>query len=213
LLDYMPHASGQHLAGMLVRQDSRQWASMWVAYDNGMLEWRDPNTGHGNFEFMSVRNGWIYLDRLDQWAITCQRAELEDINSGTTVDVTCDKGHPYVPLLLPRDPFRVRVWGKVGGQPFYWQSDFYPGERMQNDCWYQGSQTLEVTRQKDSWWSMSSGWVRATGTLPYDAAGRPQRPAVDNKYEVTLAKGIGVWTINDMTSGQKFCAYSTWRWN
>ncbi len=209
LSEYLPHATGDHVAGMLVRQDSGEWASEWIAYGGGKLEWRDPHTAVGNFEYMSVRNGWIYLDRLDQWQVLCTRAELEDAG-GVATTIDCSSGHPYVPLLLPKDPFTVRVWGTVGGQLFYWQSVFTPGVQVLNTCWYQGPRTMEAIEQQDSWWAQNSGWVRAIGTLPY-SNGQPVRPTVNNKYRVTLVKGIGVWTIHD--DGVNLCAYSTWSWN
>ena len=210
LAEYMPHASGDHVAGMLIKRDSREWASMWVSYGKGMLEWRDPAAKVGNFEFMSWRDGWLFLDKLDQWPIRCIKAEIEI--AGIVLPAPCDKGHPYSPANVLRDPIIMRAWIDVGGQKAYWQSEFIPGVQTFNPCWYQGERTVETILQRDSWWSANGGWVRATGTPPYDAQGRPRRPVVTNAYEVTLAKGVGVWTINDIGNNVQFCAYSTWSW-
>lgn len=212
MLDYMPHASGDHVAGMLLRQDSREQASEWIAYGGGMLEWRDPHKAVGNFEHMSFRgDGFVYLDSLDQWSITCLRAELEW--AGVITSIPCGGGgHPYVPRIIPHDTFEMRAWLDVGGQKAFWQARFTPGVTATNPCWYQGATTVtDAIEQKDSWWGANAGWSRATGTSPFDAAGNMVRPIVNYLYTITLAKGYGVWTIND--NGFLLCAYSNWKWN
>jgi hypothetical protein len=213
--EYYIHFQPKQIAGMLVHENSRQWASLWVAHKEGFVEWLDPNTGSGSGrEYGVIRDGWFVLTAFDQWSADCVRAELEDINSGVVTTIQCSKGHYYIPLLVPRDPFRVRVWGVIAGGPkkFYWEADFFPNEQKFNPCWYEGPKTAQVIRQQEVWFDTAGGWVRGTGTAPFDAAGKPIRPQVIKQWEVTVARGYGVWTMQDLNTGDKYCAYSTWEW-
>lgn len=214
--DYFIHFMHRQQAGMIVWQDTRQWTSLWITHLNGDVQWRDPNTSDpGSFEQMFQRDGyWILGGFEHKWSADCTRAEIEDINTGAIAQLDCSKGHPYAPFLLPRDPWRMRVWGLIAGsRRFYWESDFYPSQQVFNGCWYQGGQTREAIVQDDSWWTKEDGWTRATGTEPYDFAGNPVRPTVNKTYRVTVAKGAGVWTIHENGARSDRCAYSVWDWN
>lgn len=212
--DYYAHVVPGQRAGMLVWQDTLEWTSEWISHPNGDVQWLDPHEPPGSFEQMTVRDGYLVLLGFEhRYSADCTLAEIEDINSAVRYPITCRGGHYYSPMLLPRDPWRMRMWGTIaGGRRFYWQSDFYPGEQAFNACWFEGAQSREVVRQLDSWWSEPEGWVRATGGPPFDAAGRPVRPAVSSTYEITLAKGVGPWTIRDKSVGRDRCAYSMWSW-
>lgn len=214
LPEYYVHLQGKPIAGMLVWQDTREWLSMWVAYPNGDMAWRDPRSpGPGSVEHQVIRDGFFVLNGFDQWPADCVRAELEDINSGVVTTLPCTKGHFYSPLLIPRDPWRMRIWGVIPGKKFYWEADFYPSEQMTNPCWIEGPKTAEVIRQKEVWYDTGGGWVRGSGTNPWDAAGKPIRPTVNKQWEVTVAKGYGIWTMKDLATGKSMCAYSIWNWN
>jgi hypothetical protein len=214
LPEYFIHVLPQQRAGMLVWQDTRQYTSQWVTYLNGDVAWGDPNKWQPSYEHMFVRDGWLLIQGFDKYEASCTQAEVEDINSGIRYPLTCRGGHYYSPMLVPRDPWRMRVWGLIAGtRKFYWESDFFTAETAFNPCWFEGAQTKDVIRQLDSWWDEPAGWVRATGTSPYDSAGRPVRPTVTKLWEVTLAKGVGPWTILDKASGRRVCAYSSWPWS
>ena len=212
LPEFYIHLQGKRQAGMLVWQDTRQWVSEWVGYANGDVEWLDPNTGQrGSVEHQIFRDGFFVITGFDQWPADCTKAEIEDINTGTVYPLTCSKGHFYSPLIVPKDPWRIRVWGLIAGnRKFYWQSDFFPGETVTNPCWFQGPITREVIRQKDSWWDEVQGWVRATGSLPFEG-NKPVRPTVQSLWEVTVAKGLGVFTTKG-ADGRVACLYSVWSW-
>lgn len=213
LPEYFVHVLPGQRAGMLVWQDTRQQTSQWVSYPNGDVAWGDPNKWQPSLEHMRVLDGYLTIAGFDQWTADCIQAEIEDINSGVRYPLTCRGGHYYSPMLIPRDPWRVRVWGLIAGtRKFYWEADFFATETAFNACWYEGAQTKDVIRQDDSWWDDQAGWVRATGSNPYDAVGKPVRPTVTKLWEVTLARGVGPWTILDKASGRRMCAVSTWAW-
>ncbi len=216
LPEYFIHVLPGQRAGMLVWLDTRQWTSQWITHSNGDVQWRDPNTSlPGSFEHMFVRDGYLLIQGFDQWDASCTMAEIEDLNSGVRYPLTCRGGHYYSPMLVPRDPWRMRVWGLIAGtRKFYWESDFFTAETAFNACWYEGAQTRDVIRQLDSWWTKDEGWVRSTADRePFDLAGNPVRPTVKKLWEITLAKGVGPWTITDKASGRKMCAYSRWDWS
>ena len=220
LAEYFIHTEPQQRAGMIVWADTRQPTSEWITYPNGNVRWLDPNIAGdvGDFERMTTRDGYLTLlgfgpiyDTV-KWPADCVQAEIEDINSGARFPLTCRGGHYYSPVLVPRDPWRMRAWGTSGGRRFYWESDFYPGVQVFNPCWYEGGQAREAIAQDDAWFDEWGGWQRAEGSPPFDDYGRPIRPTVTKFYRVTLAKGAGVWTIEDKRLGRTRCAYSTWQW-
>ena len=203
----------QRNAGLLVWQDTKQWVSEWISDGSASATWRDPNTGTpGSVEHYSLREGAMMLDGFDQWPIACLRADLVDINSGETVSLTCDKGHPYAPFLIPRDPWRMRIWGVIANSVrFYWEGDFYP-DSATDPCYFSGPITRDVIREQEVWWDSNGGWVRGTGTPVFDAQGKPISPSVTKQSETLVAKGEGVIGLKDLASGRQSCLYSRWQW-
>ena len=217
--DYFIHFQPRQIAGMLVTDDQfRQWSSMWVAHKEGFVEWLNPDGTRGSGrEYEQIRSGYLTITAFDQWSADCTKALIEDINSGARTEMPCVKGggHYYVPWLVTKDPVRVRVWGVIAGGPrkFYWEADFFPNEKKLNNCWYQGPTTADVIRQQEVWYDDGLGYVRGTGTPAFDSQNRPIIPQVVKQWEATLAKGYGVWTLQDLKpGGAKYCEYSTWEW-
>ena len=216
LSEYYIHMQGKQHAGMLAWGDTKQFTSLWVGYKNGDVEWLDPNTGkRGSVEHQIQRDGFFVLTGFDQWSADATQAEMFDIGTSAIYPLVPKGGHQYSPLLVPRDPWGMRVWGKIAGGPrrFYWQSEFYPGYQASNPAWYQGPIQRETIRQLDAWWDSIEGWVRAKGDqAPFDAAGNPIRPRVTSQWEVTVAKGLGVFTTKG-PDGRVAGLYSVWDWS
>lgn len=217
LSEYYIHMQGKQHAGMLAWADTKQFTSMWVGYKNGDVEWLDPNTGkRGSVEHQIFRDGFFVLTGFDQWSADATQAEMYDINTGATYSLTPRGGHQYSPLLVPRDPWGMRVWGKIAGGPrlFYWQSEFYPGVQVSNPCWHQGPIQRDCIKQMDAWWDSVEGWTRATADkAPFDGT-TPARPKVASTWEVTIAKDLGVFTTRSTAPGGRLAGvYSTWDWS
>lgn len=212
LFDYFPHVGDKKLAAMLLRSDTRERMSMWVSDGKHSVEWYDPNTGkYQGSERFSVRDGWIILEAFDAIPANCIRAEIEDIGTGVIIPLPCSKGHYYAPVILPKDPWRIRNWISLPGVGrAYWEADFYPGETAVNPC---SGESRAVLRQVEVWrseYNYVTEWVRGTGTEPWDDRGNPVRPTVTKQWQVTLAPGIGVWTGQGPEWG--LCLFSTWQW-
>ena len=213
LTDYFIHVLPGQRAGMLVWEDTRERTSQWVAYPNGDVAWGDPNKWQPSLEHMRVLDGYLTISGFDQWSADCIQAEIEDIQSGIRYPVTCRGGHYYSPMLVPRDPWRIRVWGLIAGtRKFYWEADFWQTQAAFNPCWYEGAQSRDAITQQEVWWDEIGGWQRGTGDRAFDAQGKPVRPTVTKLWEITLARGAGPWTILDKSSGRRICAYSMWNW-
>jgi hypothetical protein len=218
--EYFIHFQPKQVAGLLVTDDvHRQWSSLWVAHKEGFVEWLNPDgtTGSGR-EYEQVRNGYLTITAFDQWTADCRKAVLEDINTGARTELQCQAGtgHYYIPWLVPQDPVRIRIWGVIAGGPkrFYWEADFYPNEKKLNNCWYEGPKTADVIRQQEVWYDDGGGWIRGTGTAAWNAQGQPIIPQTVKQWEATIAKGYGVWTLQDLRpGGPKYCEYSRWDWN
>jgi hypothetical protein len=213
ITEWFGHMQSPRQAALLLWQDARVPLAYWVGSGTGDATWVQPDGTPTGTEHWVVRNGFVMVDGFDQWGADCTRAELEDIATGAVTVLPCARGHYYVPFLLPSSPWRIRNWGLLAGtNRFYWEADFYPGESALNPCWYEGAQTRPVIREREVWWDIGGGWVRGSGTPPFDAQGHAQRPTVTKQYEVTLAQGLGVWTAVDLATGQRTCLYSVWRW-
>lgn len=225
LSQYLLHmAPGRH-AGMLVWDTpGHEWLSMWVSDGTGQAAWRNPSTGQTNSveHWRDGRDGYIYVDgysdKFDvgvQFTSDCMLVQIIDLESGVYFQPPCAKGQIYFPALMPRGPWRLRFWGALAGTSrFYYEADFFPGEKATNNCWYEGPKTVDVLRQREVWYDSNGGWVRGTGNKsPFNAQGLPQDVQTTKTFEITLAKGYGTgWTGTDLATGQKFCLYSVWSW-
>jgi len=215
--DFYVHLQAKRQAALIVWQDisGRPGLAVWVADGTGAVQWRNPDgsISQAGTEHMAIRNGWIMLDRFGPWSADCIKAELVDIQTGTVMEFPCKPGggHPYVPMILPRDPFRVRVWGLIDGkQAFYWETDFAHVGQVRNECWYEGPQSRESIQQSEAWFAAHGGWLIGSGGAPFDAQGKPQAANAVHGCTVTVAKGAGVWTY--AVGKDRACLYSLWNW-
>jgi hypothetical protein len=224
LLEYFAHAQPRKLGSRLVWISKPEGGviTQWVSDGKGNVTWIAADGDVGDTEHWRVRNGWIMVDGFSSdwgngtpaYGGTILRAEIEDIASGAWCELPPSPAvHYYSPYLLPAHPWRMRNWARVDGTILmYWETDLYPGVRAENPVWYEGKQTREVIRQQEVWWDANGGWVRGSGSPPFDAAGKPIRPTVTKMYEVTIARDIGLWTGKDLATGGAYGAYSVWQW-
>lgn len=229
--DYSPAIGSTKMAALLSRADTHQWASEWIGLGNGGAIWRNPNdpSSQGSIENWFLDNdGWYKIRSYENpaapighqvYQVTCIKADVTDLNTGKVLPLLCNRaGQPYVPFLIPNDPFRVRAWGLVDGTlQYYWEATFYPNEQATDVCWLAGPRTLQVIRQQEAWWDSGGLWMNGgnVGIRPFNANGTPVEVNVPMARETTLAKGLGVFTTVDLTGptkGIQLCLYSIWQW-
>ena len=119
---------------------------------------------------------WIYVNAYHhrstkgegQWdvAITTTRALLD--YGGHIYDITSvcpgGVGQPYVPLGVSGQPHRVRVWGGINQQQFYWEARFSYAAAITNPCWLgTGPTTRAALVFSEAWWDSNSGGTWFTG--------------------------------------------------
>jgi hypothetical protein len=220
------HMAPQKQAALFVGQTTGAWFSEWVSDGTGAAMWRNPTSGVATgVEHWTLRDGWLVLTGYSndfgavQWPADCVRAEIEDVQTGATAPLTCRGGQQYVPFLIPRDPWRIRIWGVIANSSrFYWEAEFTPGQSVTDSCYYSGPITRDAIVQREVWWDSTGGgpkhdgWAEGTGTAPFDASGKPVVPTVTYGVETTVAKGEGVLTHKDLATGLAMCLYSRWDW-
>src|SRR5690348_10027190 len=167
---YWVHIAPQKQAALFVGQTTGSWFSEWVSDGTGAAMWRNPSTGvPTGVEHWTLRDGWLVITGfsddfgLPQWPADCVRAELQDVQTGATAPLTCRGGHQYVPFLIPRDPWRIRIWGVIANSlKFYWEAEFTPGT-MTDSCYYSGPITRDVIVQREVWWDSGGGGAKHDG--------------------------------------------------
>ena len=223
LIEYFAHAQSRKMAARWDWEDNLGPLSSWASDGKGNVTFRDPVTGEGqSTECWRVQYDWLVCTGFAPgWATEpiytgdCIKAQIEDINTGLVAECAPAQGvvHYYAPHLVPNAPWRLRHWVLLGGDvPTYYEADFYPGETAVNKCWHSGPVSLPVIRQREVWWDARGGWVRGTGTSPFDANGAPIVPTVTKQFEVTLAKNVGVFTLWDMQKNQRAGCWNCWEW-
>jgi hypothetical protein len=224
---YWVHMAPQKQAAILVWQATGQWTSEWISVGDGGAQWIDPNTGKMNsVEHWTQRGGFLMIDYFangfdfeakttpgyQRIPANCVKAVLQDVPSGQMIDLPCDgHGHYYVPWLLPRDPWRIFVWGNVG-YPFFWAAEFTPALSVTNPCYYAGPQVRDAVVQREVWWDRLNGWAEGSGGPAFDATGKPIMPLITYGIEATVGLGEGVMLRRDVATGQSMCLYSRWTW-
>lgn len=219
-LSYFIDVTGPRYGAMIAWNSGVQLTEL-VTFGNGDLEWINPqtpsvNSGVENWgvsgEYICVK-GYSSSSTGDaQWPAPATKAQIIDISSSLTVQIPLDGvTQPYIPLILPKDPFRMQVWGVIAKQrKYFWQSDFTPSITASNPV----HGVLPAIQQYDYWWDETNGWVRSSGKqLPYDASGNPQDPEATSTWMNTIALGFGkCFTGTDVAMNQSFYLSQKWNW-
>jgi hypothetical protein len=222
-LDFYAHAGPQSLAAIwsLDQPGYPQYTS-WISDGRGNVTWRGMGGDVHDTECWRVVDDRILCTGFGPgwstepaWSGVMVRAEVVDMVSGAVFALPAGPGivHYYAPALMTAGPIRTRNWCRIDGTlPMYFENEIHPGEKATNPCWHGGATTLDVIRERAVWWDANGGWVWGEGTAPFDAAGKPQVPSLRIRHEVTLAKGIGVWTLTDELAKVRAGCYSAWAW-
>lgn len=222
--EYWVHMTpGVKQGALFVNQaNPASWFSEWVSVGDGGAMWLNPATGKTTgVEHWVARNGFLLIDyfadsfstnpRQQRIPANCTKALLQDVPSGAMTELQCDgHGHYYSPWLLPRDAWRLFIWGDVGYK-FFWAAEFTPSTAT-NPCYYAGAQTSDVIVQQEVWWDAVNGWVEGSGGPAYDLLGNPLMPTITYGSESTVMRGEGVVLHQDLTTGLAMCLYSRWLW-
>jgi len=219
-LDYYIGVKGPRYGAMISWDSGNSDLSELVTFGNGDQEWVNPQTpsitsGVENWgisgEYICVKGYSPTSTGSPEWPAPATKAQIVDIGSGTIVPVPIDGvTQPYIPIIMPKDPFKMQVWGTISGQrKYFWQSIFTPTTAV-NPVYG----TAPAIQQWDSWWDELNGYVRCTGTqLPYDASGNPQDPGMTSLWLETIALWYGpMFTGIDMSSNQSFHMRAKWPW-
>lgn len=190
----------------------------WIAFGNGPMQWTEDGGQTGSIEHWGLRAGGAsvisYSTGPNNYPTNCLPVSyMEDVATGITVPIDCTTpGQFYAPFMLPVGSFRMHVWGSISTTEFYWQATFTQTTAL-NTCWYLGPTTLPVVMMTEVYWDSAGGWIRGTGKLPPYLNGQPQEPQATEKYQITMAKGVGPgWTWMDNTTGESGCLYAEWSW-
>lgn len=221
------HTAPQKQASILAWQGTSQWVTEWISDGTGSALWRDPNNPEDrskwNVEHWALRDGWLMIDWFSndfvgapRFNADCVKAEIQDVQTGITAPLTCRGGHYYVPFLMPRDPWRVRMWLLIAGSLHaYWEAQFSPQANASGACM---TEPQDVIVQREVWWDSGGGgpkhdgWAEGSGTAAFDAKWNPITPAVTYGVEAVVAKGQGVIRRTDFIDGRTMCLYAHWSW-
>jgi len=222
-LSYFVDVTGPRYGAMLAWNDGSGNLSELITFGTGDIEWANPTSPNINpsvenwgvsGEYIVVKGYSLAAGTPPTYPAPATKAQIIDIASGTIVPIPVDgKTQPYMPLILPKDPFRMQVWGIVSGvRKYFWQSDFTPGVTAVNPVY--GS--VEAIQQNDAWWDASGGFFRCTGKQsPYDASGNPQDPGITSLWMETIALGYGpcfTGTDLDPAVNKSFHISARWNW-
>lgn len=217
--DYYPHCY-QRLGAIWSLGSPPAPYSSYFADGEGNVTWRSADgrevyqTEHwrvfdGFVNCTGFSPGWG--DGEPEYKARIIRAVMTDLETGASVELPAQAGiaHYYAPFLVPAGPWQIDNWFEIDGVKAFFRNVLTPGVVATNRFWYGADQTRTCIKEAASWWS-DGEWVQATGTSPYDPEGRPIVPAVANTFWVTLARGIGVWTLRDEAANLDAGVYSIW---
>lgn len=139
------------------------------------------------------------------------KAVLTDLNSGAAFDLPPLEGavHYYAPALLWRDPIKVENHVLIDGTvQMFWACSMWPSRRFTNPL--TGEAVPDGIIEQEVWWDATGGWVRGSGTLPFDEHGNPLPVKWRSTFEVGLAPGIGVVYGKDLPNGPQWGCRAHW---
>ena len=109
-------------------------------------------------------------------------------------------GQPYVPLNVSGQPVRIRVWGGISAQHFYWEARFSFVASVTNACWRgTGATSRPALGFSEAWWDDNgNGWALGGGALA--PGGQPTGVGATMGRHAVQGQHAGyVWDLTTLT--------------
>jgi hypothetical protein len=196
----------------------------WNSDGKGNVTFKGADNSVGGTEHWRTRHDWLICTGFSpppepggDWPIEPAysgriiKAVLTDLNSGVAFELPPLDGavHYYAPTILWRDPLEVANWVMIDGTVrMFWACRMWPSRRFTNPITHEIIPDGIV--EQEVWWDATDGWVRGSGTPPFDAQGNPLPVTWQSTFEVGLAPGIGVVYGRDLPNGPQWGTRAHW---
>jgi hypothetical protein len=215
--------------------DRQRRAAIWTWESGGDLgAWNSD--GRGNVTFKGTDNsvgGTEHWRTLHDWLICTGfspppgpgadwpteplysgrivKASVADLHTGALFELPPLDGavHYYAPALLWRDPIEVNNHVLIDGSvQMFWACRMWPSRRVVNPITHEVYPDAVI--EQEVWWDATDGWVRGSGTPPFDGAGNPLPVTWQSTFEVALVPEIGVVYGRDLPDGRRWGTRAHW---